>query len=520
MATSKTRKKPSSSVELASSRAFPEVGHLELAQANMKIYGEEVNLERSVPDFRDGLKPVMRRILISLHDMAGIRRSSNVYKTAKVGGHCIGTYHAHGDLSVMDAVATIVNLAIPPIEGIGNWGTLTDRHAAARYTNIRFSDFGRAFFHQDYFPLVPRSNNYDNTRKEPIVLPALLPNILLQGISGIGVGISTSIPAFTLQSLLKVMIRRLSGEKLTPEDYTRSLKFYCEYGGVISKTKENFQRVTDFFAGTGGIVKWTSPLELDEEKKQIIISRFAPRINPVAIIDDKVKKLANVKTVYAGAGLSWVIQVDPRCNMTEYDEVVRKVNALFSSSIKYDIYYTERLLLNSETGAYEVKFHHTSVPDLITAWLKWRIRLEYDSISLRLEKARARMQLLNLLILATDNLKIIFEAIKTQNPAEYIVKNLGITLDQANVILDRKVRSLSRIDQSKLKKERLGLKTHIVDLKARLKDPKSEVVAFFEKVLASVEPYEKFTGTRQWRLTFNPLTYNADPTDESASEEE
>ena len=205
--------------------------------------------------------------------------------------------------------------------------------------------------------------------------------------------------------------------------------------------------------------------------------------------------------------------------MTEYDEVVRKVNALFSSSIKYDIYYTERLLTDAETGAYEVKFHHTSVPDLITAWLKWRIRLEHDSISLRLEKARARLQLLNLLILATDNLKVIFEAIKTQNPAEYIVKNLGITLDQANVILDRKVRSLSRMDQSKLKKERLGLKTHIAGLKTKLEDPKAEVIAFFEKVLDSVEQYEKFTGTRQWKLTFNPLTYNADPTEESIEED-
>ena len=511
MATRQRRTAKTSAPEAASSRAFPEVGHLELARKNMTIYGEEVNLERSVPDFRDGMKPVFRRIMLSLRDIAGVRAGKSEYKTAKIGGHCVGTYHPHGDMSTNDAIATLVNMAVPPIEGLGNWGNLTDRHAAARYTNVKFSHFGRAFFHPDYAPLVPKSNNYDNTRKEDIVLASLLPNVLMQGASGIGVGISTSIPAFTLQSLLRVMIRRLNSEQLEPADYARSLKFYYEYGGHISKTKENFQRVKELFSNTGGIVNWVSPLDVDPEQKRIKISSFAPKINPISILDDKVKNIPNVKMVYAGKGLSWVIQVDTRCNMAQFEQVVKTVHKLFSSSVKYDIYVTERLLVNAETGAYKVDFHHISIPDLITMWLRWRVRLEYDSLMLRLEKAKSRIELLSLLILATDNLKVIFTAIKTTNPAQYLVDHLEITLDQANIILDRKVRSLSRMDQEKLKKERIGLRKHAVELKEKAKAPKLEVIAFFEHVLANIEQYEKFSGTRQWRLTDNPLSYNSAP---------
>jgi DNA gyrase/topoisomerase IV subunit A len=514
MATTR-RKKVTGAPPPALSRAFPEIGHLELAERNTKIYGEEVNLERSVPDFRDGFKPVMRRILLSLKDIAGVRNPKAIFKTAKVSGHCVGTYHPHGDLSTNEAISTIVNMAVPAFEGIGNWGTLTDRAAAARYTNIKFAHFGRTFFHPDYEPLSPTSNNYDNTRKEPIVLTSLLPNILLQGTSGIGVGISTSIPAFTLRSLLQVMIRRLEGEKLQPADYARSLKFYCEYGGEISKTKENFQRAKDLFSSTGGIIKWISPLQLDEEKKTITVNKFAPRINPIPILDDKVKKIANVKMVYAGKGLSWVIQVDPRCNMDEYDEVVRKVHALFSASIKYDIYVTERILVDADTGKYKVNFYHVSIPELITMWLKWRVRLEHDSLQLQLRNAQARQDLLNLLILATDNLKIIFDAIRTSAPADYISKHLDITIDQANIILDRKVRSLSKMDQSKLKEERTAVKQHISGLKIKLKDPRKEVVEYFTSILedGAIEQYEKFTGTRQFKLNKNPLASTVSSSD-------
>ena len=193
--------------------AIPEESLVAHVRASMTIYGQEVNLERAIPDFRDGLKPVVRR---SLWALSQIGIDSRI-KAARIVGDTLGKYHPHGDASCYSAVVNIVNSPVPTIEGEGNWGTLVDPPAAMRYTNASMSFYGKMFFGKNYRPVTELVHNFDRTHKEPLVLPALLPNLLFNGSQGIGLGLITSIPAFTPGSVLKMMVRILEKEDLSPD---------------------------------------------------------------------------------------------------------------------------------------------------------------------------------------------------------------------------------------------------------------------------------------------------------------
>ena len=198
----------------------------------MGIYAEEVNLSRAVPDLIDGLKPVQRRIM-----WAASLLGKDFVKTARLVGDIIGRYHPHGDASVAGAITTIVQSNVPVISGKGNWGSLIDPAAAMRYTNCRLSNYGWSFFDPDYInksvsSFVP---NYDDTTVEPVSLPSLMPNVLLNGGDGIGVGTTTMLPTFTPESVAAVMTRLLSGEKLVALDFAKTLKYANRYGGKLVK---------------------------------------------------------------------------------------------------------------------------------------------------------------------------------------------------------------------------------------------------------------------------------------------
>ena len=169
-----TTRKPKSKPGLPTGTMAPVADKdlLSFVEHSMGIYGREVNLERSVPDFRDGLKPVVRRLLWAMHQLPG----DGTYKSARLVGDTMGRFHPHGDSSLYGALVTAVNNPVPPFIGIGNWGTLVDPAAAHRYTNLKMSTYGRLFFGKNYTPITDFVPNFDRSDKEPLVLPALLPN--------------------------------------------------------------------------------------------------------------------------------------------------------------------------------------------------------------------------------------------------------------------------------------------------------------------------------------------------------
>src|ERR1035437_2275530 len=234
----------------------------------MGIYADEVNLGRAVPDLVDGLKPVQRRIM-----WAASRLGADFVKTARLSGEVIGRYHPHGSAAVEGAITTIMHANVSTMRGKGNWGSLVDSAAAARYTNCTLSHYGWTFFDSDYIhkdvtQFVP---NYDDTTVEPVSLPSFMPNVLINGGEGIGVGTTTKLPTFTPESLIVVMKLLLQGEHMDPVAFARTLRPINRYGGRLVNTKENRQAWLGLFTSSSANVSFRAELVVDRDSKSIEI---------------------------------------------------------------------------------------------------------------------------------------------------------------------------------------------------------------------------------------------------------
>lgn len=469
---------------------------MEYANAAMFKYGSEVNEDRAVPSFQDGLKPVGRRVMWSLFNMA---RGTQV-KSARVVGDCIGKYHPHGDSGPEGMLSTFVNSSFPPIVGIGNWGSLIDPPAASRYTEVKLSNYGDTFLVKNYMAVVPLVPNYDYKDKEPVYLPALLPNILLNGAVGIGVGLATSIPSFTPDSLFKVLIRLIDKEQLTAKDYAKSLKFHESYGGQVCTTKASQKALVEFFSGTSGSVEFSSPFQVNRDAKKILLNRFAPNLNLDTLLT-KLREMPQVDKVYSGKGLSYIIQIKRNINFNEFDKFLVKLEKMTTASRRFSIYVTEREIDPENSDKYKVHFHNLSVHELLMKWLKFRINLERDSLQYQIGVQEKEIAYTKLLIFACEpkNLDVIFKALRQADPAAYIAKHLKLSLEQANTILDLKVRQLSKLDQDGLKAKLKKQQDWLSQLQVKVKKPAQEVKRFLEHCLAALDcNSDRKIGMEQW----------------------
>jgi DNA gyrase subunit A len=466
-----------------------------LTEDNLRIYGEEVNLDRAVPDYRDGLKPVTRRTLWALHGMG-----NQLIKTARLGGDTVGRYHPHGENSVYGAIATQVSSPTPPIDGVGNWGSIIDPPGAPRYTNVKMSGFGRTcFFHPSYSPLRTMVDNYDGKDKEPLFIPATLPNLLLNGVDGIGLGLTTRIPAFTPESLLPVLADLALGKELDARSVAKRLKPYHEYGGELVRSPDNMKALIQLLETPKASLKWVSPHEVDEVKKTITISKFGPEVNPVKLVDDWVKAQREVSSVHTGAGVSYIIQIGRDINVNEFRAFAEKFRNKVTVSRSYELYITRRSVNKENPAKYDVAFKQVSLMELMKIWVKYRIGLEVASIKYQIRQSEEKIAYYDLLTLAANNLDIVFKSLRQADPRSYLVKHLKITPEQADQILDLKVRQLSKLDAddilAKLKEEHKVL----ADLKRKLKIP-AQLVAEFLQNAASKFKLTVNDWSTQWSM--------------------
>lgn len=489
------RKKSEKPSDIPASELAPihEVDVGTIASQSMLRYGIEVNEGRSIPALQDGLKPVNRRIL-----WAAAKTAKSKTKTARLSGEVIGALHPHGDASVNSAITTLVNSPAPVLEGIGNWGTLVDSAAASRYTNVVLSRYGEQFLAKNYLAVTPMTPNYDNREKEPIYLPALLPNILINDNMGIGLGVATRLPSFTPTSLLQVLIRMIDKENITAQDYAKTLKFFEPWGGTPVKSKQNTAAMVKLMEESGTTIEWESPLEVDREAKRMHISKFAPQLNLENFVQ-ACNKLPGVDKVYSGAGLSFTVQVKRSVNFVEFDAIVLKVAKLARTKQKFSIYVSDRV--PTTEGKYEVKFHSLSVPDLLLKWLKFRINLEKDSLGYQISQTEKEIRYLELLVHACNHLDIIFAALRKADPAAHISKGLKITPEDAKQILELRVRQLSKLDHDNLKSKLAEVKQKLASLSKKLKRPSQSVRAYFEACLACLDVNDnRQSNCHQWYL--------------------
>lgn len=452
----------------------------ELARRFMYRYGVAVNEDRSLPDFRDGLKPVHRRVLWAAY---GINATSKrpVVKSARIVGECIGKYHPHGDSACYGALVTMVGLSQQLLEGEGNFGTLSEPKAAAmRYTNARMSRYADlVLFDPFYMSVTKMVPNYDAKDMEPLVIPSLLPNLLLNGTSGIGVGTTSEVPRFTLQSLVDLLKLVLAGQEPTPQLCYQTLKFTCEYGGSAVSNKDTMPEIKRFFKTGIGTIVFKSHYKIQADKKRFVFYEYAP----IGNLKKKLEAINNLDFVDSATdesepedrfGLS-AVYFKKSVPVRDYEQHAKKVADKFmQSKTQFRMNVTERFI--NAKGEAEAKFRPTTVGQLILDWIEWRVRLEIEACDHHIGLAKKEIRKLELMLLAVKFRELIIKALgqkfNDQQLAEYLAKNMQITVEEAKFILDLRIRQLKALEAESLNTKKEEQEKYVAELESRKKSPK------------------------------------------------
>lgn len=372
--------------------------------------------------------------------------------------------------SVSAAIETMVNSNVPLITGIGNWGSLLDSAAAYRYTNCLLSHLGELIFDKDYINTSYTIPNYDGKDTEHLTLPVPLPMVLLNGSDGIGVGVTSKIPSLSLDSVVEALKLLLTGQKVSIADLAKILKPHQKYGGHFLDNEENHQQWEQLIRTGRASITYYAKLKVDEKKKEIEIDEWPAGLNPERFIQ-KVKLLPETNRAYNSKGATtFKIECKKSIAIERFAAYVEKIKKMVTVSQTYRINVTQRVpkVINEE-NSYETKFLSLGVAQILVLWTRTRIEIELKSLRYKIDKKQKEIAYSELLILAAKNLDIVFRALQTVNSQQYLSKQLKISEEQAQQILELKVRQLSKLDQrtlrEKLKLQQEELKHFEMDLK-------------------------------------------------------
>lgn len=362
-------------------------------------------------------------------------------------------------------------------------------------TNCRLSEYGSTFFEPDYLNKVVTSfiPNYDDTTIEPVSLPALMPNVLLNGGEGIGVGTTTMLPTFTPESVAAVMKRLLLGEKLTIDDFAKTLKYANRYGGHLVKSKENKEGWMNLFTQESASVQFEATLEVDRDNKALEIDDWPKGLNPIKFIN-KIRQFAGVDQAFNHKGATgFRIEFDRSLNYAQFDKLVERVQkqTRVRRSFKINVTHRQARVVDGVVS-FDTQYLRLSVPKLLITWLRERVALEKRSLEYRIGKQNAAIAYSKLLIFASVNLDTIFKALRSPDAKTYIVKHLKLSPEDADKILELKVRQLSKLDQDTIKDKLKEQVKVLAQLEAWLKKPKAKVADDTDRVMAAIEKDRKF----------------------------
>jgi len=470
----------SKSKDSVSSEKHIEVSIDKFAIRKYKNYGVAVLEDRAIPDYRDGMNPVNRRVLWSAYEL-GVRSTGKFVKSARIVGDTLGRFHPHGDSSCYGAMVGMTNVgtAVNNIrcglfEGEGNWGSFSNRSSAAmRYTEARLSKFAdEVLFNKFYLPVVETGPNFDSSGKEPVLLPALLPLVFLNGRFGIAPGAQTNIPSFEYRSVLKTLKAIYDGQEITPKFLYQNLKVCTLFGGSerpdTTTKEERLERLSLFKTTSGRVTCWGNPV-FDEKAKTIVANRFG---NAKVNVEKLIATLSGFEGVQSvlddsSKGEKYgTIKIILRRNLTTvaYAKLLKKVDVELSSRENYILNFTERYLDNE--GQAQARMKPQSVTEALTNWVQWRIELERKACAYWIGETVKQIRKLELLLLAVDNRKLIIESLDKdldQDALEdWLAKKLKITKQEAAFIYDLKVRQLRKL-------ERKGLEAQMKEVLARKK---------------------------------------------------
>jgi len=450
-------------------------------------YSMSVIVGRALPDARDGLKPVHRRILYAMYEM-GLVHNKPFKKSARVVGDVLGKYHPHGDLAVYDAMVRLAqdfSMRYMLVDGQGNWGSVDgDRAAAQRYTEARLKKLAEEMLQDIEKETVVFLPNYDQSLKEPAVLPSKVPNLLINGSSGIAVGMATNIPPHNLKEVCTAVIHSIDHPEATVMDLMNNIPAPdFPTGGIIMGTtgvKEAYS------SGRGKItVRARSRIEDMRNRQRIIITEIPYMVNKSQLIeeiaelvkDKKVQGISDLRDESDREGMRIVIELKQGTN----SDVV--LNQLFQHSRLQTTFGIIMLaLVDNQPQVLSLK-------SLLNQFVLHRQDVVRKRTAFELKEAEQKAHLLEGLIICLNNIDPIVAFLKkskdTATAKTGLIQDYKLTDVQAQAVLEMRLSRLTSLEQNKIKEEHAGLLKLITELKSILAD-EQKILAIIKNELAEL----------------------------------
>ncbi len=437
-------------------------------------YAMSVIVGRALPDVRDGLKPVHRRILYTMYE-GGLTSDKAFKKCATAVGDVLGHYHPHGDQSVYDALVRLAqdfSMRYPLIEGHGNFGSVDgDPPAAYRYTEARMSKISDEMLRDIEKDTVDWDPNFDESRKEPKVLPARFPNLLVNGSSGIAVGMATNIPPHNLTEVINACICVLDDPEAGLSDLMEHIKGpdFPTKGIIMGRSGIRAAYAT----GRGKIVvrARTENEEYGHERYRIIVTELPYQVNKRQLIeniadqvrDKRLEGISGLRDESDRNGMRIVIEIKKDANT----QVV--LNRLFAQTQLQSSFSINMLALVDDQSQPKI----LSLRHIIDEYLKFQEELITRRTRYDLRKAREREHLLQGLLIAQDNIDEVIRIIRQSydDARENLMARFGLDEVQAQAILDMRLKALQGLDREKLEREYAELEERIAYYESLLADP-------------------------------------------------
>ena len=430
-------------------------------------YSMSVIVSRALPDVRDGLKPVHRRVLYGMHDL-GVKASSAHKKSARIVGEVMGKYHPHGDSAIYDTMVRMAqdwSLRYMLVDGQGNFGSVDgDSPAAMRYTEARMQKISEEMLSDIEKDTVDYKLNFDDTLKEPTVLPTKIPALLVNGASGIAVGMATNIPPHNLTEVIDGTLEYIKDNSIDIDGLMQFVKAPdFPTGGII----HGYEGVKEaFHTGRGKVVmRGKAEIEEVDGKESIIVTEIPYQVNKA----DMIKKIADLVNDKKLEGISTIRDESDRNGMRIVFVLKRDAipNIVLNKLFKYSPLQSSFSV--NTIALVKGRPQMLNLKDMIKHFVDHRHDVVVRRTKFELKKAEDRCHILEGLIIASDNIDEVITLIKASKNAEdardNLIKKFKLSEIQAKAIVEMRLRQLTGLEQDKLRSEYEEIKKLIEDLK-------------------------------------------------------
>lgn len=464
----------------------------EFTEQSYLNYAMYVIMDRALPHVADGLKPVQRRIVYAMSEL-GLKNTAKPKKSARTIGDVIGKYHPHGDSACYEAMVLMsqpFSYRYPLISGQGNFGSPDDpkSFAAMRYTEAKLSNYANTLLAELGQGTVDWQDNFDGTLSEPVTLPARLPNILLNGTTGIAVGMATDIPPHNLSEVVKGCIALLKNPDLSDRQLAKYIPApdLPTKAEVITSTEDLLQ----MYSTGKGSYKMRATYHVDEKEKNLVIIDALPYQVSGNKIIEQIANLINAKK------LPWVTDIHDESDHQNACRIVLELRSnrvdiepmmshLFAST---DLETSYRVNLNmiGTNGKPQVK----SLKTILTEWLSVRRDTVTRRLEYRLDKIEQRLHILAGLLIAYLNIDEVIRIIREEDdPKTELMTRYDLSEIQANAILDIRLRQLAKLEEIELKKEQNDLEAEKAQIEEYLNNPESLTALIIDELNADMKEH-------------------------------